>query len=212
MMLSTAAALPTESVQYMRDPRRLGPTFRAYRCSDGMYVHVLGYQSRRHTPSLLDALGLTELPEDPAAIDGLFLTKTAAAWEYVFDEKGVWYTRVARFDDRADVLGGGGERGALPTAPRGQMSRVAQQARDTDAFLKVGAGGAVVRAPISFHDGGGVSTLSSTPAGYAPPAPKLGEHTADVLREAGVAEAELKLLEAGGAFGQPSRPSVPSKL
>eukprot|EP00729_Bicosta_minor_P020258 gene20258-25157_t len=94
MMLAAAASAPNNpaAVEYMRDPRRLGPTFRAYRCKDGEYVQLLGYQPRRHLPALLESLGLDALPDseaDPAAIDKLFRQKDAAAWETIFDRTGV---------------------------------------------------------------------------------------------------------------------------
>jgi crotonobetainyl-CoA:carnitine CoA-transferase CaiB-like acyl-CoA transferase len=47
MYLSFAAAAPAEaSARVLRDPHRIGATFRAYRCRDGESVHLLGYQAR----------------------------------------------------------------------------------------------------------------------------------------------------------------------
>ena len=43
-------------------------------------------------------------------------------------------------------------------------------------------------------------TLSATPGGVRRPAPLLGEHTRDVLREVGYAEAEIDALVASGAL------------
>jgi hypothetical protein len=59
-------------------------------------VHLLGYQTYRHTPALLRALGLppdSVLPDDPAP---LFLRRDAADWEHVFDEEGVWCVAARR--------------------------------------------------------------------------------------------------------------------
>ena len=43
-------------------------------------------------------------------------------------------------------------------------------------------------------------TLSRTPASYRRPPPRLGEHTDEVLREAGYAAAEIEALRASGAI------------
>ena len=43
--------------------------------------------------------------------------------------------------------------------------------------------------------------LSDTPGAIRTTAPKRGEHTADLLREAGYADAEIEEMKAGGVAG-----------
>jgi crotonobetainyl-CoA:carnitine CoA-transferase CaiB-like acyl-CoA transferase len=43
------------------------------------------------------------------------------------------------------------------------------------------------------------TTWSGTPTGPLRPAPRLGEHSAEVLREAGYSDEEIAALAAGGA-------------
>jgi crotonobetainyl-CoA:carnitine CoA-transferase CaiB-like acyl-CoA transferase len=46
-----------------------------------------------------------------------------------------------------------------------------------------------------------VPRLSATPADYRNPAPRIGEHTHDVLREMGFDEANIDALHAAGMIG-----------
>lgn len=189
MLLGAAAAASSPAdVAFMRDPGRTGPTFRAYRCRDGEYVQLLGYQTQRHMPVLLAALGLDKAPPTPDGLDAIILTKDAADWERIFDTAGVWYTRVARFDRPHDVLGPQDDQGF-----RGQMSQVVPQAAEIGAWIN-GAAHKLIANPIRTDD------MAKAPWEGAV-APKLGEHTEAALREAGATDAKLAELTKGGAFG-----------
>jgi crotonobetainyl-CoA:carnitine CoA-transferase CaiB-like acyl-CoA transferase len=197
MFLSGAAASP-DTAQNVRDPARLGATFRSYTCRDGAVVQLLGYQPNRHAPALLRATGLAELPSDLSELDALFATKDAAEWEAIFDEEGVWYTRVMRFED---VLGGVGVAG-------GKMSQAARQAAETGAFLTGKSetrGFAVVASPISVGDGIGAHNEPPSGAQGTARAPLLAEHLDAVMAEAGVSADDMAEMKAQGAFG-PQRP------
>ena len=191
-MFTAGAAADPLSASNVRDPTRLGATFRAYTCRDGADVQLLGYQPRRHAPALLRATGLTELPVDLAQLDALFATKDAAEWEALFDREGVWYTRVMRFED---VLGGVDVAG-------GSMSQAAQQAAATGAFLTGKAptrAFAVVASPVTIGTGMHNEPLSGEQ--NAARAPLLAEHLDAVMAEAGASAADLAAMKAQGAFG-----------
>jgi len=199
-MFLSAAAADLSTAQKLRDPKRLGATFRAYKCRDGADVQLLGYQPKRHTPALLRAMGLEALPADPAALNELFARKDAAEWEAIFDREGVWYTRVMHFED---LLGGGEVAG-------GKMSQAAQQAAETGAFLTGESdtrGFAVVASPIKVGHGLGASNEPPSGAQGTARAPLLAEHLEAVMAEAGVSTAQFAELKAQGAFGQPPTPA-----
>jgi len=53
---------------------------------------------------------------------------------------------------------------------------------------------------------------SATPAAIRRPAPLLGEHTAEVLKEIGVTEAEIDRLVAAGAIATVERGAKPASI
>ena len=129
-----------------------------------------------------------------------------AEWERRFDEAGVWYSRLARFDRRDDLFSTDDSQSSTDNQTdddrprRGAMSQVAKQAAATGSFLPcTGTSGAVLIAnPIHLsHAGLG----SITDMRFAPSAPEIGQHSLEVLREAGVTEKELEELLRSGAFG-----------
>lgn len=194
MPLVAAAAAPSpDRVAFMRDPLRNGPTFRAYRCRDGEYIQLLGYQGGRHLPALLRAFGLQEPLATADGYDAIMLTKAAAEWESIFDSSGVWYTRIVKFDRPEDLLCQVTEGGL-----RGEMSQVAAQAAESGAWLE-GVTGRLVANPIQFNP-----TAQAEPFKASLPiqAPRLGEHTEAVLKEAGASEEQLAYFARTGAFGE----------
>ena len=68
-------------------------------------------------------------------------------------------------------------------------------ARERAAFVTVA--GVVQPAPAPRFD--------RTPARHPQPAPQLGQHTAEVLQQAGYSAAEVQALIAAGVAGEPSR-------
>eukprot|EP00750_Incisomonas_marina_P002425 INCI12304.1.p1 GENE.INCI12304.1~~INCI12304.1.p1 ORF type:complete len:492 (+),score=53.10 INCI12304.1:199-1674(+) len=224
MFLSFASATPPSvASQVLRNPHRIGPTFRAYRCRDGETIHLLGYQTNRHTPSLLRALRRDALPVSSAEMNELFLELPASEWEKRFDKEGVWYTRIARIDRPDDLLG-------LPethfatnstlhsnnaqSAYRGNMSRVAEQVQATQGFLRGShllKGAVLISSPLDLNEGlrvaAHVDQASPAPR-QAPLAPDIGEHTAEIMAEAGISVTEFRKLQDAGAFGAPTSTST----
>ena len=119
--------------------------------------------------------GLVITPEDlacfKAELAAVFKTRATAAWEDAFRAAGVRYAPVRDYAQAAADPGLWAN-GYLTTAPdsEGNDSRV-------------------VGSPVR---------MSATPLEVGSPAPRLGEHTAEVLAEIGIAEAELAVLSEQG--------------
>jgi crotonobetainyl-CoA:carnitine CoA-transferase CaiB-like acyl-CoA transferase len=103
------------------------PTFNNYRTADNRWIQMLGLETPRHWPLLVECLGLQgQVPEkwytsvaDQRAhgegvlkiFDTAFAAKTLAEWKEVFDEKGVWYQPILRaqevvFDEQVYAVDG----------------------------------------------------------------------------------------------------------
>ena len=171
-----------------RPPREDAPNALAnhYRCRDGHWFIMALFNEERQLRSFLGAIGREELADDPryatkqaraanaralvAELDAVFATRVMAEWRKILDAVGVTFGVVATVDDVMH-----------------------------DAQMR--AMGALVP-----FEGSDVLTISSPfqVAGEAkvPPrrAPKLGEHSEAVLREAGYSADEIARLKTVGAF------------
>ena len=149
------------------------PLMNSYRASDGRWFFFTGLEADRHIDKVYRALGREDLHDDPrfadaaalrkhrteviATLDAIIADRTLAEWAERFDREGVWW---APAQGPADVLED-------------------PQLAATDGFLELrdGADGTVrrsVNGPVSFSD---------VPVQAAAPAPRLGEHTDEVLKE-----------------------------
>jgi len=163
------------------------PLMNCYRTKDGRWFFFTGLEADRHVGAVCKALGREDLLDDPrfadagalrknrteviALLDEIVATETLATWAARFDEAGVWR---APIQGPADVL----------TDP---------QLAANDGFLELrlepeGTVRRSVNGPISFSD---------LPVQPAAPAPRLGEHTAEV-----VAELDDSARGSGGSGGQ----------
>ena len=149
------------------------PLMNSYRTSDDRWFFLTGLEADRHLDKIYRALGREDLHDDPrfadaaalrkhrteviATLDAIIAEHRLAVWAERFDREGVWW---APAQGPADVLED-------------------PQLAATDGFLALHdeASGTVrrsVNGPVSFSD---------VPVTPAAPAPRLGEHTDEVLRE-----------------------------
>jgi crotonobetainyl-CoA:carnitine CoA-transferase CaiB-like acyl-CoA transferase len=164
------------------------PLMNSYRASDGKWFWLIGLEADRHFPGLSRAIEREALTEDPrfsdararrhnraaliALLDDAFRAQPLAEWAARFDREDVWWAPV---QSPAEVV-------ADP------------QARDAGAFVEVetadaGASSHQIAGPVTFD----------REARRLGPVPTLGEHTRDVLREAGLSDAEIEAAEGADA-------------
>ncbi len=158
---------------------------RPYRSKDG-YVAAMPY-SDRQWETFFRLAGREELLEDPrfATLDervnhveelygelaGIIATRTTAEWMELLDEAHIPVMAVNSLEDLADDP---------HLAETGYWHMMEHPTEGTLRLPGV---------PTGFSD---------SPGGVRLPPPRLGEHTADVLREAGLSGAEIDGLIAGG--------------
>ncbi len=157
-----------------------------YPCKDGSYVLIAGNADSLYR-RLMSAIGREDLRDDPALAknDG-----RAAQMERIDTAIAEWTSRLSQ----KEVL----ERMEEAEVPAGRIYSAADIAADPhyaarEMLLETVAGdGEPLRQP------GVVPKLSATPGAVRRAAPKLGEHTDEVLREAGYSQAEIGALRQKG--------------
>jgi len=166
------------------------PLFNQYRTKDGRWIQLIMLQPDRHWSSFCEAIDREDLLGDPrfgdvasrtsnraaliAILDDVIATKTEAEWQPIFDRHDCYWGRVQSV---AEVVAD-------------------EQARAAGAFqtttLGSGAEAEVVANPVDF---------SETPSRVRGTSPELGQHTEEVLLEAGLSWEEISTLRASGALG-----------
>jgi len=170
--------------------QQINPLVNSYRAGDGRWFWLLGLEADRHWPKLVRVAGDPALADDArfagadmrrrnaaeivARLDALFATRPLADWAKRFDEVDLWWAPV---QEAAEVV-------ADP------------QAHAIGAFVDVPAGeGApahrAVATPVRF---GAADVRPRAPV------PGLGQHTDEVLSEAGLDPAEIERLRAACAI------------
>ncbi len=163
------------------------PLMNSYRAGDGRWFWLIGLEADRHFPGLTRAIGRETLTEDARFSDARARRHNRAALIELLDEAfhahplSVWATRF----DAEDVW----------WAPVQSPAEVVAdpQARAAGAFVEVrtaeGGTESQIAGPVTFD-------RKSPRLGGVP---SLGEHTREVLHEAGLADAEIETAAAAVA-------------
>ena len=166
------------------------PLFNFYQTQDRHWLHLIMLQPDRHWIAFCEAIGRPGLTADPrfadatsrfrhcrdliALLDPIFAARTLAEWAEALDRTGCYWGKVQSVAEVAEDA----------------------QARAVEAFAAVelpdGRPLRIVKSPIGF------SADAATVAGSAP---ELGQHTEEVLLEAGYSWDDIARLKESGALG-----------
>ena len=153
------------------------PLSNLYRCRDGRWLTLVVLNEARQLPGLLAALGLTHLADDPrlttaagrathhaeviALFDAAFIGQDLAHWRALLDRAGITFGVIGTLADLAHD----------------------QQMRQAGALVPYAHGNSFTLSnPIHLA---GVAQRAPGPA------PSLGQHNAELLREAGYTDAQI---------------------
>jgi formyl-CoA transferase len=173
----------------VRAPRSQAPNPLAnhYRCRDGRWFLMALFNEQRQLPGFLAAIGATDLAGDRRFATPAARKENARAMVAVLDEV---FAQKDLPEWREILLGAGVTFGAMHTV---------DEASDDAQFQQVGA-------LVPFADGKGLTIASpfhlDGEMKVAPRrAPSVGQHTEEVLREAGYSAGEIERLRAQGVLG-----------
>lgn len=169
----------------------LNAPYQAFPASDGWIT--VGAANQENWLRLLEALGATELRDDPRFVNNAGRMRNLSL---LTDALAPLFQRhsVAEWQRRLEEVG----------VPAGPVLDIAQMHADPQALARemivetlhstVGPTKAI-GLPIKFSD---------TPGGVRRPAPVFGQHTREVLREHGYSDAEIDQMAAQGAIQLPA--------
>jgi crotonobetainyl-CoA:carnitine CoA-transferase CaiB-like acyl-CoA transferase len=170
--LSLQAALGKVAPAEAREANQT-PFMNSYRAGDGRWFFFMGLEADRHIGKIYRALGREDLHDDPrfanaralrknrseviAVLDEIIAAEPLAVWAERFDREGVWW--------------------APALSPAEVLEDPQLLANDGFVDLEIDEDGAsqrFVNGPVSFSD---------AHVGPSGPAPRLGQHTEEVLAE-----------------------------
>ena len=157
-----------------------------YRCRDGRWFIMALFNEQRQLRPLLNAIGREDLPDDPrfatkearkqnaaalvVELDAVFATRDMAEWRTILDAVGVTFGVVGRIDDVADDA---------------QMQAI--------GALVPFADGKTLTVSSPFHLDGETKVAPRR-------APAVGQHSEDVLRDAGYSADDIGRLRKLGVL------------
>jgi crotonobetainyl-CoA:carnitine CoA-transferase CaiB-like acyl-CoA transferase len=179
-----------------QSPRRLGNAhpnivpYQVFRVADGHIIIATG--NDRQTRDLCRIVGLAGLADEPRFASNADRVENRAAFVGLLEEGTQKFTR-------AELLAAL-EKAAVPAGPINSVAEVFADPQVIARALRIdlpaagAAGGTVpsVRTPILLD---GVAMAASSAA------PRLGEHTRDVLSELGMTPGEIEALRGTGVVG-----------
>jgi crotonobetainyl-CoA:carnitine CoA-transferase CaiB-like acyl-CoA transferase len=192
MMASDIQAALTTGYCHTPGGRRAAPNplFNFYRTKEGRWLHLIMLQPDRHWAAFCRAIGRDDLSVDERfasapvrfqhsrelieILDPLFASRTLEEWADILDRADCYWGRVQSIEEVT---------GDLQAEAIGAFAQTA---------LPDGRPLRIVKSPVAFID---------TPAGVRGPAPELGQHTEEVLLEAGFTWDDIARLKDAGVLG-----------
>jgi crotonobetainyl-CoA:carnitine CoA-transferase CaiB-like acyl-CoA transferase len=165
------------------------PMYNHYRCKDDKWIVVAHLQPDRYWPIFAKALDITRLEEDPRFNTMEARGKNSKELIKILDEKFETKTR----DDWLKHLN---ESGCIATP----LQSPAEVAEDPQAYANR------YMIEVDHPDWGRTKQVgfpwdfSETPASWRMPAPKLGAHTDEILKEIGFSEDDIAKLKESGSI------------
>ena len=188
--LTQAALLGAQTFERIDRRRPPNALVNSYRAADDLWLLLCCVQEDKDWPGVARAIGRPDLIDDPrfaekpnrranaatlaGILDEIMATKPLAHWRKALDDERVTFSLIQRLAD-------------IPDDPQLKAAEVLiplADGRETPTYT--------VDSP--FKIGG----MAKRPPGKAP---ALGEHSVEVLREAGLDEAAIDRLKAAGAVG-----------
>lgn len=168
--------------------RAPNPLSNVYRCRDGRWLSLVVLNEARQMPALLTALGRDDLRQDPRFASGEACRASAAEVIVLFDE-AIAQHDLATWRQRLDAAGiTFGVVGTLADVDGDEQLRASGALVD-DADHGPGRPALRVANPLQ---------LDGVARRLAGPAPALGQHSLQVLREAGLTDEQIGRLVAQG--------------
>jgi crotonobetainyl-CoA:carnitine CoA-transferase CaiB-like acyl-CoA transferase len=192
MLASDIQAAITTGYCHTPGGRRAAPNplFNFYRTKDGRWLHLIMLQPDRHWVAFCRAIGRDDIAVDErfagalvrfqncreliAILDPIFAERTLAEWATILDAADCYWGKVQPVEE---------------VVADGQAAAIGAFA---DSTLPDGRPLRIVKSPVGFSD---------TPAAVQGPAPELGQHTEEVLLEAGYGWDDIARLKDAGALG-----------
>lgn len=163
------------------------PLYNHYRCSDDRWIAIAHLDPDRYWPKLCRALGIDDLEQDERFNSIEARGKNAEALVAIIDEKFVAKTR----DEWFKILS---EEGCIFTPVQTPTEVTSDPQALANNYL----------IPVEHPDWGPIKMtgfpwdFSDTPAAWRRKAPGFGEHTAEILKEAGYEDEQIASLRESG--------------